>query len=611
MSKYKMHLLVCAGTGCHSSESDLVYEMLCDEVERKGLDKEVQIIRTGCFGFCEKGPIVKILPDNTFYTQVKPSDAKEIIDEHLIKGRSVDRLLYVDPETMEHVLDSKHMGFYKKQLRIALRNCGTIDPENIDESIARDAYQALGKVLTEYSPQQTIDIIKQSGLRGRGGAGFPTGLKWEITRKNDADQKYVVCNADEGDPGAFMDRSILEGDPHSVIEAMAICGYCIGASKGLVYIRAEYPLAIKRLKIAIAQARDYGLLGENILGTGFSFDIGLKYGAGAFVCGEETALIRSMEGKRGEPSNKPPFPAQSGFLGKPTTVNNVETFANVPVIILKGADWFSAIGTEKSKGTKVFALAGKINNVGLIEVPMGITLREIIYEIGGGIKNGKKFKAVQTGGPSGGCLTEKHLDTPIDYESLTAAGSMMGSGGMIVLDEDDCMVSVAKFFLGFIVEESCGKCAPCRIGNKRLHEILTRITDGKGAQEDIEKLRNLANVIKDTSLCGLGQTSPNPVLSTLENFMDEYMEHVLDKICRSGQCRNLLYYVISAEECTGCMACKRVCPTHAISGERREVHWINQEICIKCGDCMDKCQFDAISLLNDYPREMADVMINQ
>ena len=609
MSQYKMHVLVCAGTGCHSSESNLVYEMLRDEVDRKGLGREVQIIRTGCFGFCEKGPIVKILPDNTFYTQVKPSDAREIVDEHVIKGRSVQRLLYTDPETKEHVLDSKHMGFYKKQLRIALRNCGTIDPENIDESIARNAYQALGRVLTEYSPQETIEIIQRSGLRGRGGAGFPTGLKWEIAGRNEADQKYVVCNADEGDPGAFMDRSILEGDPHSVLEAMAICGYCIGATKGLVYIRAEYPLAIKRLKTAIAQARDYGLLGENILGTGFSFDVSMKYGAGAFVCGEETALIHSMEGKRGEPSNKPPFPAQSGYLGKPTNVNNVETLANVPVIILKGADWFSAIGTEKSKGTKVFALAGKINNVGLIEVPMGITLREIIYEIGGGIKNGKKFKAVQTGGPSGGCLTEEHLDTPIDYESLAAAGSMMGSGGMIVLDEDDCMVSVAKFFLGFTVEESCGKCAPCRIGNKRLHETLTKITEGKGTQEDIEKLRNLGSVIKDTSLCGLGQTSPNPVLSTLDNFMDEYLEHVHDKKCRSGQCRSLLYYVISSDDCIGCMACKRVCPTHAISGEKKEVHVINQEICIKCGACMEKCQFDAISLLNDYPR-MADAINN-
>ncbi|HBG56727.1 MAG TPA: NADH-quinone oxidoreductase subunit J/K [Porphyromonadaceae bacterium] len=602
MSQYNTHLLVCAGTGCHSSESSLVYEMLRDEIMRKGLDKDVQIIRTGCFGFCEKGPIVKILPDNTFYTQVKPADAKEIVDEHIIKGRKVTRLLYTDPETAEHILDSRHMGFYKKQLRIALRNCGIIDPENIDESIARDAYQALGKVLTGLTPQETTEVIKKSGLRGRGGAGFPTGLKWEFTARNKAVQKYVVCNADEGDPGAFMDRSILEGDPHSVLEAMAICGYCIGATKGLIYIRAEYPMAIKRLKIAIAQARELGLLGEHIFGTGFCFDISLKYGAGAFVCGEETALIHSMEGKRGEPSSKPPFPAQCGYLGKPTCVNNVETFANIPVIILRGADWFSGIGTEKSKGTKVFALAGKINNVGLIEVPMGTTLREIIFEIGGGVKNGKKFKAVQTGGPSGGCLTEKHLNTPIDYESLLAAGSMMGSGGMIVLDEDDCMVSVAKFYLDFIVEESCGKCAPCRIGNKRLYETLERITAGKGVQEDIEKLKNLGSVIKDTSLCGLGQTAPNPVLSTLGNFMEEYMEHVHDKKCRSGQCRNLLYYVISEENCIGCMACKRVCPTHAISGEKREVHQINQDICIKCGACMEKCQFDAISLQNDYPR---------
>lgn len=602
MSQFKMHLLVCAGNGCHSSRGDLVYGMLRDEVDRRQLKGEVQIIRTGCFGFCEKGPIVKVLPDNTFYTQVKPSDAREIIDEHVIKRRRVERLLYLDPETEEHVLDSKHMGFYKKQLRIALRNCGTIDPENIDESIARNAYQALGRAITEMSPQETIDLIKRSGLRGRGGAGFPTGVKWEIASRNHADQKYVVCNADEGDPGAFMDRSILEGDPHSVLEAMAICGYCIGATKGFIYIRAEYPLAIRRLKVAIAQAREYGLLGEQIFGTSFSFDISLKYGAGAFVCGEETALIHSMEGRRGEPANKPPFPAQSGYLGKPTNVNNVETLANIPVIILKGAEWFSSIGTEKSKGTKVFALAGKINNVGLIEVPMGITLREIIYEIGGGIKNNKKFKAVQTGGPSGGCLTGKHLDTPIDYESLTAAGSMMGSGGMIVLDEDDCMVSVAKFYLDFIVEESCGRCAPCRIGNKRLYETLDKITQGKGEQEDIEKLRNLSQVIKDTSLCGLGQTSPNPVLSTLDNFMDEYMEHVHDKKCRSGQCRNLLYYVIDNEDCVGCMACVRVCPVNAITGAKKQTHFIHQDKCIKCGACMDKCQFDAISLLNDYPR---------
>jgi NADH:ubiquinone oxidoreductase subunit F (NADH-binding)/(2Fe-2S) ferredoxin len=605
MSKYNTHLLVCAGTGCHSSESNLVYEMLRDEVMRKGLDKTVQIIRTGCFGFCEKGPILKILPDNTFYTQVKPTDAREIIDEHVIKGRKVTRLLYADPETNSPILNSTQMSFYKKQLRVALRNCGAIDPENIDESIARDAYQALGKVLLEYTPQETIDVIKQSGLRGRGGAGFSTGLKWELTARNESTQKYVVCNADEGDPGAFMDRSILEGDPHVILEAMAICGYCIGANKGLIYIRAEYPMAIKRLKIAISQAKEYGLMGERIFDSDFSFDITLKYGAGAFVCGEETALIHSMEGKRGEPSNKPPYPAQSGYLGKPTCVNNVETFANVPVIILKGADWFSSIGTAKSKGTKVFALAGKINNVGLIEVPMGTTLREIIYEIGGGIKNGKKFKAVQTGGPSGGCLTEKHLDTPIDYESLAAAGSMMGSGGMIVLDEDDCMVSVAKFYLDFIVEESCGKCVPCRIGNKRLYETLDRITVGKGKPEDIEKLKNLCSVIKDTSLCGLGQTSPNPVLSTLNNFMEEYHEHVYEKKCRSGKCRSLLYYVISEEECIGCMACKRVCPTHAISGEKKEVHQINQEICIKCGACMEKCQFDAIHLQNDYPKVTA------
>lgn len=606
MSQYKMHVLVCAGTGCQSSQSDLIYSTLRDEIDWKGLKDDVQVIRTGCFGFCEKGPIVKVLPDNTFYTQVTPDDVKEIIDEHIIKGRRVNRLLYVNPENEEHVEDSKHMGFYKKQLRIALRNCGTIDPENIDESIARGAYQSLGKALTEFSPQETIDVIKKSGLRGRGGAGFPTGLKWEIASKNDADQKYVVCNADEGDPGAFMDRSILEGDPHSVIEAMAICGYCIGATKGLVYIRAEYPLAIKRLKIAIQQAREYGLLGKDIFESGFDFDVELRYGAGAFVCGEETALIHSMEGNRGEPSNKPPFPAQSGYLGKPTNVNNVETLANVPVIIQRGAEWFSSIGTEKSKGTKVFALAGKINNVGLIEVPMGITLREIIYEIGGGIKGGKKFKAVQTGGPSGGCLTEKHLDTPIDYESLTAAGSMMGSGGMIVLDEDDCMVSVAKFYLEFIVEESCGKCAPCRIGNKRMFEVLEKICEGKGTEDDLEKLRNLSNVIKDTSLCGLGQTAPNPVLSTLDNFYEEYKEHVVNKKCRSGSCRKLLYYVVSPENCVGCSACKRVCPTNAISGEKRQAHEINQEVCIKCGACMEKCQFDAISLSTEY-LQVADV----
>lgn len=594
MSKFKMHVLVCGGTGCHASQSELLLENLKTIVADKGLDNDVQVIATGCFGFCEKGPIVKIIPDNTFYTQVTPGDAREIIEEHLIKGRKVHRLLYVDPENKEQVEDSKHMGFYKKQLRIALRNCGFIDPENIDEYISRDGYEALVKCLTEMKPQEVIDILKKSGLRGRGGGGFPTGTKLEITSKSVSDIKYVVCNADEGDPGAFMDRSILEGDPHSVIEAMAISGYCIGSTKGLVYIRAEYPLAINRLKTAIKQAREYGLLGENIFGTDFSFDIELRYGAGAFVCGEETALIHSMEGNRGEPTFKPPFPSVEGYLGKPTNVNNVETFANIPVIINQGPEWFASIGTEKSKGTKVFALAGKINNVGLIEVPMGTTLREVIYEIGGGIKDGKKFKAVQTGGPSGGCLTEKHLDTPIDYDNLLANGSMMGSGGMIVMDEDDCMVSVAKFYLDFTVEESCGKCSPCRIGNKRLYEILDKITQGKGTREDIDRLRNLSTVIKDTSLCGLGQTSPNPVLSTINNFWDEYIEHVTDKKCRSGQCKALLQYVIEPENCVGCTACARNCPVNAIAGERKGIHVIDQEACIKCGACLEKCKFNAV-----------------
>jgi len=596
MAKYKMHLLVCGGTGCRASASDSIIEKLKSEITAKGLQDEVQVIMTGCFGFCEKGPIVKVLPDNTFYTQVKPEDAAEIVAEHVIKGRKVQRLLYVDPKNQEHITDSKHMGFYRKQIRIALRNCGFINPENIDEAIARDAYQALGKVLGEYTPAATIDIIKKSGLRGRGGGGFPTGLKWEIASKNKADQKYVVCNADEGDPGAFMDRSVLEGDPHTVLEAMAICGYCIGATQGLIYIRAEYPLAIKRLKIAIEQAHEYGLLGKNIMGSGFDFDITLRYGAGAFVCGEETALIHSMEGLRGEPTNKPPFPAESGYLNKPTNVNNVETFASVPVIILKGADWFSSIGTEKSKGTKVFALAGKINNVGLIEVPMGTTLREVVFEIGGGIKNGKKFKAVQTGGPSGGCLTEKHLDTPIDFDNLIAAGSMMGSGGMIVMDEDDCMVSVAKFFLDFTVEESCGKCAPCRIGNKRLYELLDKITKGEGTMEDLDRLQNLCKVVKDTALCGLGQTSPNPILSTMDNFYHEYLAHVNDKKCPAGQCKSLMQYVIDPEACVGCTACARNCPVNAISGERKKPHLIDTAICIKCGACIEKCKFSAISI---------------
>ena len=595
MAQFSNYILVCGGTGCRASHSDHIITALRKELDEAGLSDQVQVIRTGCFGFCEQGPIVKTVPDNTFYVSVKPEDAEAIIREHIIKGRKVERLLYVAPDTGRHVSDSKHMEFYKPQVRIALRNCGFIDPENINEYIARDGYAALGKVL-EMRPEEVIREIMDSGLRGRGGGGFPTGLKWKITREVQADQKYVVCNADEGDPGAFMDRSILEGDPHSIIEAMAINGYCTGASKGMIYIRAEYPLAIHRLEVAIAQAREYGLLGDDIMGTGFSFDIEIRYGAGAFVCGEETALIHSMEGKRGEPTVKPPFPSESGYKGQPTNVNNVETYANIPPIILRGAKWFSSIGTEKSKGTKVFALAGKVNNVGLIEVPMGTTLREVIFDIGGGIKNGKKFKAVQTGGPSGGCLTEKHLDTPIDYDNLLASGSMMGSGGMIVMDEDDCMVSVAKFYLEFTVEESCGKCTPCRIGNKRLLEILDRITKGKGTEEDLTELKNLAGVIRDSSLCALGQTAPNPVLSTMDNFWDEYVAHVRDKSCPAHQCRDLMSYVIDPKVCKGCSLCSRVCPTNAISGVLKQPYSIDQTVCIKCGTCMDKCKFGAISV---------------
>ena len=597
MSNYKYHILICGGTGCHASESAKIKTNFETILAEKNLANDVQVIGTGCFGFCEKGPIVKILPDNTFYVQVKPENVEEIVNEHIIKGRKVERLLYVDPKTQQHKEDSKHMGFYKKQMRIALRNCGFINPENIDEYIARDGYKALASVLERNDPEGTIEDIKKSGLRGRGGAGFPTGMKWSLCRQNSADQKYMICNADEGDPGAFMDRSILEGDPHTVIEAMAIGGFCIGATKGLIYIRAEYPLAIHRLQVAIAQAREIGLLGQDILGSGFDFDIELRYGAGAFVCGEETALIHSMEGLRGEPTFKPPFPAVQGYLKKPSNVNNVETFANIPVIINKGWEWFSSIGTEKSKGTKVFALAGQINNVGLIEVPMGITLREIIYEIGGGIKGGKKFKAVQTGGPSGGCLTEKFLDTPIDYENLVAAGSMMGSGGMIVMDETSCMVSVAKFYLDFTVEESCGKCSPCRIGNKRMCEILDKITKGNGTMEDLDELRNLANVIKDTALCGLGQTSPNPVLSTIDNFWDEYVAHVVDKKCPAGQCKALKQYVIDPDKCKGCTACARNCPVNAISGTVKNPHEIDQKACIKCGTCYEKCKFNAINII--------------
>ncbi len=594
MAKTKNQILVCSGTGCRASQSEEITNNLKQAIHENNLENEVQVVRTGCFGFCEKGPVVKIIPDNTFYVHVSPDDASELISEHLVKGRKIDRLLYVNPETKEKISDSKHMDFYKKQIRIALRNCGFINPENIDEYIARDGYMALGKVLSELTPEKTIGLLIKSGLRGRGGGGFSTGLKWELTRKVKAEQKYVVCNADEGDPGAFMDRSILEGDPHTVIEAMIINGYCTGANKGLVYIRAEYPLAIERLKIALEQAREYGFLGNNIFGSDFSFDIEIRYGAGAFVCGEETALIHSMEGLRGEPGVKPPFPSERGYKDMPTNVNNVETYANIPPIILKGADWFASIGTEKSKGTKVFALAGKVNNVGLIEVPMGTTLREVIFDIGGGIKDGKKFKAVQTGGPSGGCLTEKHLDVPIDYDNLIAAGSMMGSGGMIVMDEDDCMVSMAKFYLDFTVEESCGKCAPCRIGNKRLYEILDRITEGKGTEDDLFKLQNLSNVIKDTSLCGLGQTSPNPVLSTMENFPEEYEAHVKESKCHAGQCKALMQYIIEEDACTGCTLCVRVCPVDAISGERKMAHFINQDICIKCGACMEKCKFGAI-----------------
>lgn len=534
-----MHLLVCGGTGCESQESSKLVNFLEVILDKKGYKDEVSVVKTGCFGFCEKGPIVKVLPDNVFYVEVSPKDAKTIVEEHVIKGRIVERLLFNEPNEKQKIEFQENMSFYKKQLRIALRNCGLIDPENIEEYIALDGYEALGKVLTEMSPEEVIKLVKESGLRGRGGGGFPTGLKWELTYRNKNDKKYIVCNADEGDPGAFMDRSILEGDPHSVIEAMAIAGYAIGANKGYVYIRAEYPLAIERLKIAIDQAREYGLLGTNIFDTGFNFDVDIKLGAGAFVCGEETALINSIEGGRGEPNAKPPFPAESGLYDKPTCVNNVETFANVPAIILKGAKWHSSIGTEKSNGTKVFALAGKVNNVGLVEVPMGITLREIIYDIGGGIRGGKRIKAVQTGGPSGGCIPEQNLDISIDYESLQSIGSMMGSGGMIVMDEDDCMVNISKFYLEFTEEESCGKCTPCRIGNKRLHEILNKITEGNGTEEDLERLVDLGEMIKGSSLCGLGQTSPNPVLSTIKFFKEEYLEHINNKNCPAGVCKHL------------------------------------------------------------------------
>jgi NADH:ubiquinone oxidoreductase, NADH-binding (51 kD) subunit len=594
MAREMTQILVCGGTGCTGNLGEAILDNIKLELEANALENDVHVIKTGCFGLCSLGPIVKVMPGDVIYTGVKPDDAKDIVNMHIMKGNKVERLLYKPSPSEKPAITEKEITSHKKQLRIVLRNCGIIDPENIEDSIAHDGYEALGKVLFEMKPLDVVKIIKDSGLRGRGGGGFPTGLKWEIAYKNKSDEKYVVCNADEGDPGAFMDRSVLEGDPHAVLEAMVICGYAIEAHKGLIYIRAEYPLAVARLKTAIKQAREYGLLGNDIMGSGFDFDIDIRYGAGAFVCGEETALIHSMEGLRGEPTVKPPFPAESGFRGKPTNVNNVETFACISPIILKGAAWFASIGTEKSKGTKVFALAGKINNVGLIEVPMGTTLREVIFEIGGGIRHGKKFKAAQTGGPSGGCLTEKHLDIPIDFDNLIAAGSMMGSGGLIVMDEDDCMVSVAKFFLQFTVEESCGKCSPCRIGNKRLHELLEHITKGKGTMADLDRLKNMSLVIKDTSLCGLGQSSPNPVLSTLDNFREEYVAHVTTKKCPAGQCKDLMEYFIISANCVGCTACARVCPVGAITGERKEPFLINPAICIKCGACMEKCKFDAI-----------------
>ncbi len=595
MDIYRAHVLVCGGTGCSSSGSATLIERFNEKIKENGLEKEVKVIRTGCFGLCEAGPVVIVYPEGTFYSRVKPENVDEIVTEHLLKGRKVEHLVYMDHATHEQDATKalEDIGFYKHQMRVALRNCGVIDPENIDEYLAMDGYKALEKVLTKMTREEVIEEVLKSGLRGRGGGGFPTGLKWKFTYNSQNDQKYVACNADEGDPGAFMDRSILEGDPHAVLEAMAIAGYAIGASEGYIYVRAEYPIAVKRLTIAAAQAREYGLLGKNIFGTGFNFDINIRLGAGAFVCGEETALMHSIEGKRGEPTVRPPFPAVKGLFGKPTMLNNVETYANIPQIILKGADWFSSLGTEKSKGTKVFALGGKINNTGLVEVPMGTTLRTIIYDIGGGCPNGKKFKAVQTGGPSGGCLPESLLDTPVDYDNLIAAGSMMGSGGMIVMDEDNCMVDIARFYLDFIVDESCGQCTPCRVGTKRMLEILNRIVAGKGKEGDIEKLEELAKTLKATSLCALGQTAPNPVLSTLKFFRDEYEAHIKEKRCPAHHCKALLQYHIT-DKCRGCTACARVCPAQAISGEVKKMHVIDQDKCLKCGACMEKCRFGAI-----------------
>ena len=597
----KYHISVCGGTGCTSSKSLEIVDELKKYAKEYHVEDKVEISISGCFGFCERGPIVKIFPDHTFYVKVNPSDAEKIIKQHIVEGKVIDELLYKDSKG-NRISKQDDINFYKKQHRIALRNCGLINPEIIEETIAVRGYQALAKVLFEMTPDQVIQEVLDSGLRGRGGAGFPTGQKWRLAKASVSDKKYIICNADEGDPGAFMDRSILEGDPHSVLESMAIAGYAIGSDEGEIYIRAEYPLAVHRLQIAIKEAEEAGLLGDNILGTNFSFHINIKYGAGAFVCGEETALIHSIEGRRGEPTLKPPFPATSGLFGKPTNVNNVETWANIPVIVLDGGKKFAEIGTEKSKGTKVFALAGKINNVGLVEVPMGTTLREIIYDIGGGIKGNKKFKAVQTGGPSGGCLTEKDLDTPIDYDNLVQKGSMMGSGGMIVLDEDDCMVNIAKFYLEFTVEESCGKCTPCRVGNKRMLEILNKICDGSGTEQDLEDLKELAHVIKDCSLCALGQSAPNPVLSTMEGFMDEYIAHVRDKKCPAGTCKNLVSYEIVESKCIGCGLCARNCPVtcivktdHPAKNPRLFAYHINQEACIKCGTCFTKCPAKAIT----------------
>ena len=596
----RSHVLICGGTGCTSSGSKVLMSTFEEELKKQGLEDEIKIVQTGCFGLCALGPVVIVYPEGTFYSHVKKEDVAEIVEEHLLKGRLVDRLVYKD--VAEEVKDAavRHVSlndtnFYKTQKRVALRNCGLINPENIDEYIAMDGYAALGKVLTEMTPEQVIQEVKDSGLRGRGGGGFPTGLKWSFTAANAADQKYVVCNADEGDPGAFMDRSVLEGDPHCIVEAMTICGYATGATEGYVYVRAEYPIAVKRLQIAIDEAREYGLLGKNIFDSGFDFDLHIRLGAGAFVCGEETALMTSIEGNRGEPRPRPPYPAVKGLFGKPTTENNVETFANIPQIILKGAKWFASMGTERSKGTKVFALGGKIVNTGLVEIPMGTTLREIIEDIGGGVPHGKKFKAAQTGGPSGGCIPASLIDTEIDYDNLTAIGCMMGSGGLIVMDEDNCMVDIAKFFLNFTVDESCGKCAPCRIGTKRMMELLEKITDGKGTLEDIDRLEELAYYIKENSLCGLGQTAPNPVLATLKFFRDEYVAHVVDKRCPAGVCKKLLNFSLDPEKCKGCTLCARKCPVGAISGTVKNPHTIDTTKCIKCGACMDNCKFGAIS----------------